>query len=77
MSLQVTALVIMLLENGVKSVDILTPPFPFTLPSCFLKKMICTQRTMKVKKRPTWFDKALFKGIIASSIPSLHPCPWY
>lgn len=78
MSLQIRALINMLLENGVKSVVTPTPPLPFTLLSSFLKEIICTQRrVLKVKEGPTWFDEALFKGIIASSIASLHPRPQY
>lgn len=73
MSLQIRALINMLLENGVKSVVTLTPPHPFTLLSSSLKEIICTQqRVLKVKEGPTWLDEALFKGI-----PSLHPRPPY
>lgn len=78
MSLQIRVLINMLLENGVKSVVTPTPPLPFTSLSSFLKEIICTQqRVLKVKEGPTWFDEALLKGIIASSIPSLHPRPQY
>lgn len=80
MSLQITALINMLLEKGVKKKSVVTPAplIPFTLLSSFLKEIICTQqRVLKVKEGPTWFDEALFKGIIASSIPSLHPRPRY